>query len=273
LSTLNQNDFNAIHSDEYEGWGFSFRESQQFRFRNYEQIISALNVRGRVLEVGCSTGYFTSRYLFPLFGDRLTATDLSNQAIAVAKKKYPLINFQVDALPALKLQPPGWDLILLIELLYYLDKDEQKRSMDRVCDLLRPGGYCLISVNIGKPNHFAVDEIEELVRAKFTIVRTKSIHLKTYYRLVEEKIWRALQIFSRKEKFQVRRNDQLLRKTAKLLGNLMLRTNFAYPTVGLLMRSLCKTMLRMMPISAIDKLSSSLGGDKEKLIYIILARK
>jgi hypothetical protein len=82
-----------------------------------------------------------------------------------------------------------------------------------------------------------------------------------------------LQIFSRKEKFQVRRNDQLLRKTAKLLGNLMLRTNFAYPTVGLLMRSLCKTMLRMMPISAIDKLSSSLGGDKEKLIYIILARK
>jgi SAM-dependent methyltransferase len=273
LDQHTQLDFDAIHKNNYEGWGFSFRRSQKFRFEKYERLIKEVNPRGTVLEVGCSTGYFTTQYLYPIFKDRLIACDISPQAIAIARARFPQVDFRVDALPNLKISDPRVELITLIELLYYLDQKEQIESIGSMHRLLEPGGHCLISVNLGKPDYFTIAEIEDLVKTGFQIVATESIYLKTYYRHVEERIWRALQIFSKQTRFERNRNDSPLRKILKFFANGVLRNKYTYPSIGFFLRSCCKLLLRFMPISFINKISYLLGKEKETLIYIMVVKK
>ena len=72
--------FDEIHESPFQGWGVSFRRSQLFRYKLYQNIIKRLNANGTVLEIGCSTGFFTAKYLYPLSKKRLVACDISDAA-------------------------------------------------------------------------------------------------------------------------------------------------------------------------------------------------
>ncbi len=84
---LNRNsDFNLVHKS-LDGWGFSFRRSQLFRFNKYKNILNTIKINGNILEIGCSTGFFSAKYLYPLFLKNLIACDISSVAIEKAKSE------------------------------------------------------------------------------------------------------------------------------------------------------------------------------------------
>lgn len=45
--------FDEIYDNALDGWGFSFRRSQIYRFQKYIDIFKKNNIKGKILEIGC----------------------------------------------------------------------------------------------------------------------------------------------------------------------------------------------------------------------------
>jgi len=268
-----QEHFDSLH-ERLDGWGFSFRRSQIIRFNKYKKIIKYFNITGKVLENGCSTGFFTAKYLYPLFTKDLFACDISSVAIKKAKLKYPYINFRIASLPDLKnIKSQQFNLITAIELLNYLKYSEQIKSIEKIYQLLEPNGYLLVSVNIGNKPYFSINEIEELIEQRFEIIQTDSLYIKTYYKVIETKIWRLLTLVSDTTPFVVKKTDSKIRKIGKAIINKIFRHKLSYYTYGKIIALFCKGLLYIMPIALIDTVSKWINKEKERSVYIILAKK
>jgi len=84
--------FEQIYSTCFDGWGFSFRRSQIFRYKKYIKLLSKAT-KGKkiekILDIGCSTGFFTCEFLKKTFNQaHINAIDVSQIAISRAKIKY-----------------------------------------------------------------------------------------------------------------------------------------------------------------------------------------
>jgi SAM-dependent methyltransferase len=267
-----KSEFDLVHKS-LDGWGFSFRRSQLFRFNKYKNILNPIKINGKILEIGCSTGFFSNKYLSPIFSKCLIACDISSVAIEKAKSRYPYINFKVASLPELDIEAQQFGLITAIELLYYLDVSEQRKSIEKIHKLLEPKGYLLVSVNIGDKSYFSVDEIEELIKHRFEIVQTDSLYIKTYYKVVETRIWGLLTLVSDTTQFVIKQTDSKVRKMGKTIINKVFRHKLAYYTYGKIIAWMCKGLLYIMPIALINAVSKWINQEKERSVYIILAQK
>ena len=91
--------FDEIYDNALDGWGFSFRRSQIYRFQKYIDIFKKNNIKGKILEIGCGAGYFTNLMSKALKNIDITAIDISRIAIDKAKRRYSNIDFNVSRLP------------------------------------------------------------------------------------------------------------------------------------------------------------------------------
>ncbi len=96
------------------------------------------------LEVGCSVGVLTEALAARC--DRLLALDFAEAALALARTR-------CAALPHVELRrahiptdwPPGrFDLVVLSEVLYFLDADDVARTAAACAASLPPGGTCVL---------------------------------------------------------------------------------------------------------------------------------
>ncbi|WP_169764358.1 class I SAM-dependent methyltransferase [Campylobacter mucosalis] len=269
-----QNNFNNIHDNGLDGWGFSFRRSQLFRFKKYIEILKRYNIKGNILEIGCSTGFFTNILNSSLKEINLTAVDISEVAIDKAKAKYPSIKFSIDSLPNLNFKKNTLDCVMVIEMLYYLDDTDKIKSIDKIYNILNKnsGGYILVSVNIGEKPYFKLDEIRKLVSSKFNIICEDGLYIKSYYKYIEIKIWMILELFSSYNKFKIKGTDTALKKVAKNTINLFVKNKFTFFTIGFIIKTVCKILLFCMPINLINAVSKVVSK-KEQSIYICLGKK
>ena len=98
------------------------------------------------LEVGCSIGVLT-RQLAPRCGT-LLAIDVAETALAQARARCPEVNFERRAVP--QEWPPGrFDLIVLSEVLYYLDAAALDATAARAMAAILPGGSLLLVHYLG----------------------------------------------------------------------------------------------------------------------------
>ncbi len=103
---------------------------------------------GRVLELACAEGHLTER-LAPRVDD-LLALDISARAIERARKRAPSARFvEGDLLVWEPRAEPAFDVIVLAEVLYYLDRagvrGEFGALFPRVAGWLKPGGRLVMS--------------------------------------------------------------------------------------------------------------------------------
>ena len=267
-------DFDLFHGSINNGWGFSFRKSQLFRFDKYISMIKAQGgVSGDMLEIGCSTGFFTYNYLGKISNLNIKAIDISQVAITKAKQRYRNIDFSVASLPRTDFSDGSFDLVTAIEILYYLSQTDQVKSMQEMARILKDGGFILVSVNIGEKPYFSLSEIKELVEAKFEIISEDALYIKSYYKHVETKIWQILEIFSSYKKYNVKPNDTFLRHFVKNTLNLFVRNKIVFYSIGAVIRGSLKLTLYIMPISTIDKISKFIRGQSEMSVYMALAKK
>lgn len=137
--------FEAIYERDPDPWRFRTSEYERAK---YDATLAALprpRYR-RALEVGCSIGVLTRDLAARC--DALLAIDASERALAAARAACagaPGLSFARMRVPdEWPEDGEAFDLILLSEVVYYLDPGDVARLAARVGASLAPGGDCLL---------------------------------------------------------------------------------------------------------------------------------
>ena len=138
-TTIGATYFDALYTTEADPWRF---RTSDYERDKYAATLAALSKPryARALEVGCSIGVFTAQ----LAGrcDALLAIDASDVALRTARDACAgcdSIVFEARMVPA-EFPPGTFDLIVLSEVIYYLDAADLHRLAARCEEALSPGG-------------------------------------------------------------------------------------------------------------------------------------
>jgi len=174
--------FDELYASSDEPWHFSFRASQQYRYNAYLQILKQFSDNyGITLDIGCSQGQFTMA--LQNIASSVIAIDISKIAIQRAKKHIVAtknIRFEVGSLPLLKYNNEQFDLVLVLEVLYYLEKEDRIEALKEIKRVLNKDGFLLISVNINNSPYFQIDEFYNLINQFFKIKKVGYSYSKIY---------------------------------------------------------------------------------------------
>ncbi len=123
----------------------------RFATSGYERAKYAATLAGlphprysQALEVGCSIGVLTAELAARC--DRLVAIDAAAAPLREARRRcasLPQVEFHQMAVPR-DWPPGGFDLILLSEVVYYLNMPDLRRLASHAEASLRPGGHLLL---------------------------------------------------------------------------------------------------------------------------------
>ena len=193
-----EKEYNKVNDDP---WGLSWRPSQMVRYARILSLLDHIEFHPmNILDIGCATGDYTN-----LLNNKYGATcsvvgvDFIEDAIKRARKKYPQLQFRVGSV----FDVGGdysrqMDLVTCLELLYYIDKNKQVNALASIKESLRAGGYVMFSSFISKPPYFSLCELCELVSTNFTVVETKTIHVK-FISIIERVMMKILKAVGGRE--------------------------------------------------------------------------
>lgn len=139
-------EFDALYTGRPDPWGL---ETSAYERAKYDATLAALPREryGSALEVGCSIGVLTERLAERC--DALLALDVSAVPIARARERLAASPW-ADRVRFVRAEVPGgwprgsYDLIVLSEVLYFLEPDEVEAVADLCARDLTPGGAVLI---------------------------------------------------------------------------------------------------------------------------------
>jgi len=111
-------------------------------------------VDGPVADVGCGAGRMTA-YLDGL-GLDVVGIDLSPGMVAVARRSYPSLRFEVGSLAALDLPDSGLAGVLAWYSIIHTSPDELPAVVAELVRVLAPGGHLLLGFQAGADEHRAM---------------------------------------------------------------------------------------------------------------------
>jgi 2-polyprenyl-3-methyl-5-hydroxy-6-metoxy-1,4-benzoquinol methylase len=159
LFNTDKNRFEDIYSVE-DPWKLSSKQ-EQFRYKltiNY--IMKNFQKPGlKILELGCSEGNFTE--FLGKEGDKVTAVDISETAIERAKKKnIQNTEFICDDMIeyVANYEISKYDLILLMECIYYLSKEKKMILLELLHKKMNPDAKILISFPVSRNNDMFISQ-------------------------------------------------------------------------------------------------------------------
>jgi 2-polyprenyl-3-methyl-5-hydroxy-6-metoxy-1,4-benzoquinol methylase len=135
--------FEQLYRANPDPWNFTTSAYEQDK---YDATLSALGTRrfGRALEVGCSIGVLTER--LAKHCDQIIGIDFAPSAVEAARARcapYPGVTIEHMQVP--QQWPDGrFDLIVLSEVLYFLDEADLTKICARTVRSIRPGGRVLL---------------------------------------------------------------------------------------------------------------------------------
>ena len=156
--------FEALYREKGDPWEF---ETSPYEAAKYARTLDALPAEhfGKILEVGCANGVLTAK--LGARCDDLLAVDVSDTALTAAGERcadQPHIRFEKRQLPG-EAPDERFDVILLSEVVYYLDRDDVRRLADYLKRALRSGGYLLLVHWTGETDYpLAGDEAVALLQ-------------------------------------------------------------------------------------------------------------
>lgn len=159
------------------------------------------NRKLKILDFGCGNGDLTN--LLSKYG-QITGIDLSDEAIKIAKKKYPHINFICSSVFDMTKQNK-YDLIVSSEVIEHLTREEQGEYIQLIYNNLVDNGYLLITtpnkevanaleIKGDQPieNWLTINETDELISANN--LKTLKIYT-TYFKPIRDKLNKYLWVY------------------------------------------------------------------------------
>jgi SAM-dependent methyltransferase len=141
--------FEALYAASPDPWNF---ETSAYEAEKYTATLAALDGRrfASGFEVGCSIGVLTAR--LATVCDTLLAVDIVPRALDAAQRRNQEARHVTFAQRTIPDQWPAqtFDLIILSEVLYFLDPAEIDRTADRARDSLAPGGLVILVNYLGQ---------------------------------------------------------------------------------------------------------------------------
>ncbi len=189
---------------ENEPWYVSTRASQKDRFGKALALIQRYcGDLDLACDIGCADGQFSLK--LASVARRVLAIDRHKGRIEGNKNRYKdLTNLRFVCLDILRdpipSDPP--DLVTALEILYYFSREEQELFMQRIVELLKPGGFFLMSVNVFRGSRFTEETVRGLLQRHFHLVAEKPIYRNVYYRF-ELKIIRLIDELNYLEKLRI----------------------------------------------------------------------
>jgi SAM-dependent methyltransferase len=150
--TIKSDYFDTIYKADPDPWRFRTSEYETDKYAATLEALSRPRYR-RALEVGCSIGVFTGELAKRC--ENLLAIDASAVAVASAREAcsaYRNVTFEVGAVPATFPRGP-FDLIVLSEVIYYLDAPDVHLLAARCADALAPDGEIVTCHWLGETDY------------------------------------------------------------------------------------------------------------------------
>ena len=175
--------YENIEGQGVDGWLIGVRASQRARLN---QILEALSKFPQsyesVLDIGCGIGIFGSMFKKKFSVNNYTGSDISEKAIRYAKNvSESTSNFVTCALPELPESHMKHDLILMLEVLYYLEPDQRDIAMKNIINALQLGGYLCITGSTANHMYFSEKFFTDFYTKELKLITKAYHHSRIYY--------------------------------------------------------------------------------------------
>ena len=175
MSRLSRDYFEDLYAASPDPWGFA---TSGYEHAKYERTLQALEGRrfDKALEAGCSIGVFTA--MLAPYCDELLAVDASEKAIALARERLagtPDVRVERRTLP--EETPDGpFDLVVVSEILYYLDRPTMLAALKSLEGALASGGSFLAVHWRRETKTYPLqgDEVHDLLFSNTRLIRTRA---------------------------------------------------------------------------------------------------
>jgi len=148
----------------------------------FEQLETRIPVSGRILEVGCGHGLF-STYLALSSPDRaVTGIDIDPAKIELAKKAVKTISetslhFEHREAGDIPKPEAGWDAIVFVDVLYLMTPENRRSVLEQCAGALTPGGVLVVKEVDNRPRLKAfLAQTQEFVATKIIRI-TRGEHM------------------------------------------------------------------------------------------------
>lgn len=113
----------------------------------FPQIAAYLPTSGRVLEIGCGHGLFSTYVALAGPGRSVLGVDIDVHKIALAERVaagLPGVDLTFRVAPSGAVPQGPWDAITIVDMLYLLPADAQRTLLGQAAAQLAPGGFLLV---------------------------------------------------------------------------------------------------------------------------------
>jgi ubiquinone/menaquinone biosynthesis C-methylase UbiE len=111
-----------------------------------------------IVDAGCACGDFSALVDAALPGWRVVGLDFVWQGLVEGHARYPNLRLVQGRLPDLPFGTGGVDVVVCMEVLYYLERDALARAIREVARVLAPGGYLLVGTTLGDPARYFTEQ-------------------------------------------------------------------------------------------------------------------
>jgi len=164
--------FQKIYKEQIDPWNVG--EAKGFIYNKVLDVIKKHKGEGKfqnVLDLGCGKGAFTKR--LEELGRKITGIEISQQAVEEAKKLYPQINFinaDITKLRDLSFQKNSFDLITVLDILYYFPIRRIRKILDAIWDLLTNNGFLVLRHWAPGGGYLTHSEWQDLLSERFRVI-------------------------------------------------------------------------------------------------------
>ncbi len=278
--------FKTVDLDEFgDGWFIKWRSSQFLRYELYLKMFSFFiheHDKWQYLEIGCAQCIFLKMLVSKFPSIVSTGTDISQAVIDWNKKNNPDHIFKQCALPTVDFSPCIFDLVSAFEVIYYLSREDQIKSIKNISRVLRPGGYFLVSGGLdGGENYWDEEWICQVISREFEIVKI-DYHYAGLYSFFEGYLLSLLRNCIEVEKISQMSSDYFKRwKIDKSFKRKRLARLIRLPVMDFFSKGIAHLIICIIKFCLGIKIIPSLCFDLNKFLFpikgrsriVILARK
>jgi SAM-dependent methyltransferase len=116
----------------------------------------------RLVDIGCATGYLSNKIGKEINVKNITAIDFSPELLEEGRKSFPEIDFKEGCLPNIPLDNNKTDIVSLVEVLYYIEKEKRLDALLECRRLLKDDGVFIFTANVSGEPYLTLNEIDSL---------------------------------------------------------------------------------------------------------------